>query len=87
MPQVLYQNDGARESLVRHMPVPKRIADVMAWFKEARKVIRQIPNPDTTDWMITKAEATFTEVLFNLRDTNGKECFVKIDRAKRGVGA
>jgi len=73
--------------LGRFMPVPKRVGDMNAWFKTARSVIPQIPDPLTTDWYILDQEATLKEVRFKMLNSLGQTGLLVIDRTKRGLGA
>ena len=67
----------------RQMGVPKRITDIMAWFRAARVVLPQIPSVETGEWVIKHMEASLTEIRYLLEDRVGQQCIVVIDRTRR----
>ena len=86
MPAVVYDNKftGERIGPVK-MPTPKRITDSVAWLREARKVIPQIPQTIELrgeDWLIDGDWITSTKiVLIPLRNRDGEKANVAIDRS------
>jgi len=87
MPAVRYTSHDLHQDVARYMPVPKKMAQIDAWFKMARSVINVIPNPTTTDWFIKRQDATMDSIEFHLQNTNGQTGVVLIDRTKKGLGA
>lgn len=89
MPIVQFRNDPQKIDLTRKMFAPKR-SSIEAWFKEARKVIPQIPNPKQTDWQLTTLD--LGEVLsdddrfikFEMFNSVGERCHIVIDRSIPG---
>lgn len=53
-----------------------------AWFKAARKVCPEIPNPEKTDWQIIQQEATKDSIfiIYDLANTVGDRCKVTVNR-------
>lgn len=79
MPVVFYYNSKGEQS-AKTMPQPKRMADISAWFRQARRVLPEIPNPSDSDWRLVNEEATLKEVTFELVDTFGDKRTVLIRR-------
>lgn len=66
----------------RKMGAPKKMT-MEAWFKSARKIIPEIPDPTKTDWIITTEHATTDAryITYELANTIGDRCSVIIDRS------
>lgn len=79
MPVVFYTDSRGKE-IAKSMPQPKRMADIKAWFRQARRIIPEIPNPQDSNWRLVSEDATFTEVTFELADTFGDKRTVLIRR-------
>lgn len=62
------------------MPAPKKVSELSAWFKSARKAIPQIPDIiPPSKWVLGKSVATLNQVSFEL--INGTDfCHVVINR-------
>ena len=60
---------------------PKKMT-LEAWFKAARKMIPEIPDPKKTDWIIYNEEATRDSVyiIYEMSNTVGERCKVTINR-------
>lgn len=87
MPIVQFRNDPKQINITKRMFAPKKAGVLGAWFKEARTVCPQIPNPKDSDWTIASEEASLTYVKFELRNSIGEKCHVVIDRtAPGGIG-
>lgn len=87
MPIVQFRNDPQSIDINRKMFAPKT-ATIQAWFKEARKVIPQIPNPKQTDWQVSNwAHAITTDgrfIKFEMFNSVGERCHIVIDRSIPG---
>lgn len=72
----------------RKFGAPKKVEQMSAWFKAARKVIPEIPNPEQTDWQITCEHATSDAkfITFELANSVGDRCSVIIDRSISLIG-
>lgn len=59
-----------------------------AWFKAARKVLPEIPNPQMTDWQIFSEEATRDSItiIYDMHNTIGERCKVVINRKVPLIG-
>lgn len=71
----------------KKMPAPKKVERIEAWFKQARKLIPEIPNPEQTDWQITHQDATVKWINFEMHNSVGERCYVVIDRTQPFIGA
>lgn len=87
MPIVQFRNDPQSIQVDRKMFAPKT-ASIYAWFKEARKVIPQIPNPKQTDWQIANLDHAVSEngrwINFEMFNSVGERCYIVIDRSVPG---
>lgn len=86
MALVQYRNEVQKTELSRRMFAPKKAADINAWFKEARKVIPQIPNPKDTDWVIFRSDASLNYISFEMYNSVGERCYVVIARKHSPLG-
>lgn len=85
MAMVQFRNDPKSIDITKRMFAPKT-ATMHHWFKEARKVIPEIPNPKQTDWIIAHEEADLRWVKFELANSVGERCFIVIDRTTASMG-
>lgn len=89
MPIVQFRNDPQSIDINRKMFAPKT-SSIQAWFKEARKVIPQIPNPKQTDWQLATIEpekvisADARWIKFEMFNSVGERCHIVIDRSIPG---
>lgn len=67
----------------RTIAIPKRVTEIYAWFRECRKVLPQIPDPEKGEWVFRHMEASVDEIRFLLEDRVGQQCVVKIDRTRK----
>lgn len=74
--------------IAKKFGAPKKVERMDAWFKAARKVIPEIPNPDQTDWQITCEHATVDAkyITFEMANSVGDRCSVIIDRTIGLIG-
>lgn len=74
-------------TITKKFGAPKKMT-LDAWFKEARKVIPEIPDPTRTDWTITHEEASKDAkfITFELSNTVGERCKLIIDRTIPLIG-
>lgn len=73
-------------NITKKMAAPKKVTQIEAWFKEARKMIPEIPNPKDTDWIITHQQADVKWVRYDLVNSVGEKCQVVIDRTQPFIG-
>ncbi len=62
---------------------PKR-QTLEAWFKEIRKVIPEVPDPKTTDWLINHQYADETNnrwITFEMSNTIEERAVITVDRS------
>lgn len=80
-------SDLTKQPISRKHGAPKKMT-LEAWFKEARKVIPEIPNPKNTDWQIYEEEATrdSIHIIYLLSNTVGERCKVVINRKVPLIG-
>lgn len=78
--QFIRQVEGIRVS--RGMRTPKRITDINAWFKQARKTIKELDAlmNENTGWCILTHDTDIRYVLFELRNNHDQKAQVVIDR-------
>lgn len=81
-----YRNQANDVNITKKIPAPRKVEKMEAWFKEARKMIPQIPNPKETDWIISHETATIKYVRFDMVNTVGEKCQVVIDRTQPFIG-
>lgn len=86
MALVQYRNDLLDINIQRGMPAPKKIEKLEAWFKQARKVIPQIPDAPNGLWNITHQSASIKWISFELETPQGERCYVIIDRQRSALG-
>lgn len=86
MPQVQFVNPHDDIRKTAFMPTPKRMAEIMYWFKGARKVIPEIPDPKGVEWHIERQEANTDYITFHLRSREGLRVYVVILRKVDLVG-
>lgn len=83
MPTCQYIHNG--ETVTKQMPTPKQITKVEKWYKEARKVIPEIPNAliglyADRSWIISHYETDVKWVKFDLQDLEGRKAYIVILR-------
>lgn len=79
--------DPAAIPISKKMGAPKKMT-MEAWFKSARKIIPEIPDPTKTDWIITAESATNDArfITYELANTVGERCHIVIDRTIPLIG-
>lgn len=72
----------------RKFGAPKKVTEMSAWFKAARKVIPEIPDPKNSDWIIYHEEASrdAKHIHFEMQNTVGERCSIIIDRTISLIG-
>lgn len=87
MALVQFKNSEAIE-ISKKMAAPKKVEHMQQWFRAARKVIPEIPNPEQTDWQITNeyADNNAKFISFEMHNTVGGKCVVTIDRKVPFIG-
>jgi hypothetical protein len=83
MPTVQFFHNG--RTFTKNMITPKRITKLEAWYKEARKVITDIPEAlmgifGNNEWMIEHHEVDVKWIKFDLLHTNGFKAYIVILR-------
>lgn len=87
MPLVQLRTHHNRE-FTKYMAVPKKMADMIAWYKGAMKVIPEIPDPTVTDWQISFQEANIKWIKFEVRHRKTEERqYIVIDRTVGALNA
>jgi hypothetical protein len=86
MPAVLFEYPAKSVLKQGRMFSPKRITQELAWFKEARKTIPTIPDPNKTDWQISNVEVSIRYVRFHMHNSIGHKATVTIDRTAPSLG-
>jgi hypothetical protein len=79
MPRVQLSNPRRGINECKAFATPT-IADTSKWWREARKVIPQIPDVDSTDWFIAHETVTEGSIIWELRNSIGEKCAVVVDR-------
>lgn len=96
MPRVQFNFQSRNINIVKDMRSPKRISQVSAWFKEARKVVPEIPavgphvgivqHTTITDegekigWVLTDENVTQKFIRWDITNSLGERCYVVIAR-------
>lgn len=80
-------SDPTIQPISRKFGAPKKMT-LEAWFKAARKVIPEIPNPEKTDWQIIQQEATrdSIHIIYDLANSIGDRCKLTINRKVPLIG-
>lgn len=101
MPLVCYRrmrSDGKWDDVSKKMPSPKKIERLDHWYRDARKLIPQMPNiyptphnPRTADdmresWFQESVEHDTTFITFRLRSNLDETALVIIDRRVPHMG-
>lgn len=63
------------------MPAPKRPELIEEWFKQARRVIPEIPDPKKSDWFIKTHYVTGNYLTFEMLNSIGERCAVTVLRS------
>lgn len=75
--------------ITKRMHAPK-YATLEAWFKAARRIIPEIPNPKNSSWAILNENATVKWIRFelvnNTEERGPERCYVIIDRQVPAIG-
>lgn len=87
MPLVHVNMPTRRFETSKKMPTPKKMANIENWFKDARKVIPEIPDPKVTDWFLKTSHAHPDYVKFEIVNSIGEQGTVFIDRTYKTIGA
>ena len=64
---------------------PKNLHKASAWLTAVRKVIPQVPNPRTTDWVIGTFEPDVNYILIEMFNQAGQRCRIAIDRKAQAL--
>lgn len=80
MPEVQYRNVVQDIRKTAKMPTPKRVSAMDAWFKVARKHLKEIPEINTGEWIVEYQEANLDWVRFDLKSRTGQKANVVIMR-------
>ncbi len=84
MPQVQYVDQVKRERITKNMPTPKKMSNILAWYKAARKVIPEIPDVYSKSasgmWYIIREEANTDYITFEVKHRDGHRRHVVIFR-------
>ena len=88
MALVLWKYPQGNVEISRRMFAPKRVTEISAWYKAARKVIPQIPSLEEGGlWYLRDHEVSLNEITYVVRrNDNGDLAYVKIDRRQPGLG-
>lgn len=87
MPLVQLRTHTGRE-ITKFMSVPKKMSEMVQWYKGAMKVIPEIPDPTVTDWQIAFQEASIKWIKFEVRHRKTEERqYVVIDRTVGALNA
>ncbi len=73
MPHIIAKFFPSGQRLTGRMGTPKKMADIMAWYKDSRKVVPAIPLDGQGDWRMHSATATLEKVEFELRTSIPQE--------------
>jgi len=79
MPRVQFTFPARRIQIVKVMPTPRVMSSLDAWFKQARKVIPQIPDLDG-QWYLGEEVVELRWIKFTLQSGIGETAYVLIDR-------
>ena len=79
--------DPTKQPITKKFGAPKKMT-LEAWFKAARKMIPEIPDPSKTDWIIFHEEASRDAIMitYELQNTVGDRCKVEINRKVPLIG-
>ncbi|TXH42027.1 MAG: hypothetical protein E6Q97_36420 [Desulfurellales bacterium] len=86
MAVVQYRNEIRQQDISRRMFAPKKVTEIDAWFKAARSVIPEIPNPKDTDWSIFNHSASPDYIRFDMFNSIGERCYIIIARRHPAIG-
>lgn len=87
MPIVQYVNKVEDVRKTATMPTPKRNSEMLYWFKAARKVIPEIPNPGVDGWIIEHQDANTDWIRYDLRSPIHGKANVVIMRQQAKFGS
>ena len=85
MPVAQYVNHNTQERKTATMPTPKRITDMLRWYKDAKKVIPEIPALGQ-GWNIEYQDANTDWIRFDLRSREGGKANLVIMRQQGKFG-
>lgn len=83
MPVVQFVRADLGVRVTKSMRTPKRITDINAWFKTARKAIQELDdvmNQVEHGWYIFTHDVDIRWVKFDLRNRRDERAYVVIDR-------
>lgn len=86
MAVVQFRNDPKGINITKPMFPPKKVSEMSAWYKAARKVIPDIPDLEQRTWTLAHALADLQWVKFELRNAIGERAYVIIDRKRPAIG-
>lgn len=91
MPQVQYVDQVGKQRITKTMPTPKKITQMPAWYKQARKAIPEIPDvyskTSTGMWYIINESANTDYITFEVRHRDGYKRHIVIFRnLNKGLG-
>lgn len=85
MALVQLRNEVKGVNITKRMPTPKKMT-LEGWFKAARKLIPEIPDPKNSDWIISHEHAEVKWIKYELHNTVQERCYVVIDRTVPSIG-
>lgn len=87
MPTVQFVRAAENVVVTKSMKTPKRIWDINAWFKAARRAIKELDETMTVDgWFIVRSETTLNYVRWDLENMWQETAQVVIDRTAKFGG-
>lgn len=67
-------------NMTKQFRPPKKVGDLDAWYKAARKAIPQIPDIKNSDWFPYQQGASLDRIAYELHNPIGERCYVTIER-------
>jgi hypothetical protein len=89
MPAVQFRDEVNKVNITKKMFTPKKADQISAWWREARKLIPQIPDPYTNgDWRFEpdRPEITIGYIRWSMVNKKSERVHLVIDRKTPSLG-
>jgi len=86
MALVQFKDEIKGIEITRRMSAPKKVERLESWYKEARKIIPQIPDIQLQGYEVINTQCTVNWITWEVKDEVGNRSYVVINRRADSLG-
>lgn len=83
---VQFKDEINKVEITRRMSAPKKVTRLEHWYKEARRIIPQIPDIQMPGMEVINTQCTFKWITWEVKDPKGHRSYVVINRRADSLG-